>query len=114
MPEVDEVVSNRNNSRGGLSRRPVEDETVGTSGGPAKVSRSGIEDETHEGGRKGRAYSKSVEDKLTKFETEDKNGLAAHEEGDADEDEPAESGADESGGEDVAGGGGGGGARRTG
>ena len=93
MPETatrDEIASDRTNTRGGLSRRPSEEETVGASGGPAKVSRSGIEEETHEGGRRGRSYSKAIEEKLAQFEKEDRDGLASHEEGDADEDEPSE------------------------
>lgn len=105
MPDtntVDEVTSNRTNARGGLSRRPVEDETVGPSGGPAKVARSGIEEETHEGGRRGRAYSKSIEEMLTKMEKEpsDAREAAPHEEGDADEDEEANAAEEEAAGGD--------------
>ncbi len=86
MPDmVDEVTSNRTNIRGGLSARPVEDETVGVNGGTAKVSRSGIEDETHDGGgKRGRTYSKAIEDRLAKIEA------TPHDEGDADEDEPVD------------------------
>lgn len=96
MPEtVDEVTSNRTNVRGGLSARPVEEETVSaTGGGAAKVSRSGIEDETHDGGgKRGRTYSKSIEDMLAKFdkgENADDRAPAPHDEGDADEDEPGD------------------------
>jgi hypothetical protein len=88
---VDEVTNNRTNARGGLSRRPVEEETVSMAGGPAKVSHSGIEDETHEGDRRGRAYPKVVEDLLAKFEKEGQDARTPdpHEEGDADEDEEA-------------------------
>lgn len=108
MPETnvaDEVVSKRTTSARGLSARPVEDETVGASGGRAKVSRSGIEDETHEGGRRGRAFKQSTEDLLAKFEKEeaDDRAPAPHEEGDADEGEEATEAADgDAAGEDAA------------
>jgi hypothetical protein len=96
---VDEVVSVRSGSpRGGLSARPVEDEAVSTSGAPAKISRSGVEEETHEG-RRGRAFKASTEALLEKFEKEsqdDARSPAPHEEGDADEDEGQEAGDEDS------------------
>ncbi len=105
MPEtqtVDEVVSTRSGSRqGGLSSRPTEGEVVTASTGTVKVDRGGVEDETHGSARRGRVFSKSVEDRLAKFEkgTQDARPPAAHEEGDADEGEAGE--ADDVGNEEA-------------
>lgn len=92
MPEntVDEVVNERAPStRGGaLAARPVVSETVDAAGA-AKVSRAGVEEDSHaDGGRKGRAFKASTEALIEKFE----KGPAPHEMGDADDDEPADAG----------------------
>lgn len=94
MPEtqtVDEIVSTRTvggRGGGGLSARPVENESVDAAGG-TKVDRSGIENDTHsEGGRRGRVLKESTAKLLEKFEQEEEEDArtpAPHEEGDADE-----------------------------
>lgn len=95
MPDTqtqDEVVSNRTGTRGGLSSRPTEEETVSASGSVARTNRAGIEDENHDGGgKRGRAYKQSTEELLARFEkeTQDVKTPASHEEGDADEEESA-------------------------
>ncbi len=118
MPEtqtVDEVVSVRTNTRGaggGLSARPVEQESASASTGTVKTDRSGMEDDAHSvGGRHGRPLKESTAKLLEQFEKEEKDARSAapHDEGDADEDETPEDGggssdADEGGGDaDVAG-----------
>lgn len=102
---VDEVVSNRTPSRGGgLAARPVENESVAASGGVAKIDRSGIEEETHNGGgRRARVFKDSTTKLLEKIEKEDQDAssIPAHEEGDPDEDEGVAAGDDAADGEDA-------------
>lgn len=97
-PEVvDEVVNVRSQSRGGSASRPMQEESVNASTGSTKVERSDAEDETHTGAvRAGRKFSKSTEDMLSKLDQEDTDArtLSPHEEGDADEGEEVDDGAD--------------------
>lgn len=106
MPETitqDEVVSERApQARGGaLAARPVQTETVEANGGVAKTLKgSGVEEEAmKEGGRRGRTFKESTEKLLAKMDAKPAPAApAAHEVGDADEDEPADDadqGADE-------------------
>jgi hypothetical protein len=84
---IDEVVSTRTSSRAGAIARPMQEESVAPSGA-TKVERSGVEDENHgSGGRRDRSLKESTAKMLEKFEQEERDGLAPHEEGDADEDE---------------------------
>lgn len=88
----DEVVSERTAkpSAGGLAARPVVHETVDAGTGTVKVVKSGVEEETmKDAGRKGRAFKESTMKLLEKFEQEEKVA-PAHDEGDVDEDEPAD------------------------
>lgn len=92
MPEtstVDEVVSERTLSRGGaLAARPVVSETLSAGTGSTKVERGGAEEESHSAGsRRTRTFKASTEALIEKFE---KETVAPHDVGDADEDEPAE------------------------
>lgn len=80
---VDEVVNERPaGALRGLPARSVQEETVSVGGGAAKVIKSGIEDETHDGRGRQRVLKESTTKLLEKFEKEP----APHEEGDPDED----------------------------
>lgn len=98
---VDEEVSVRINTRGGLSARPVQNEAVNTLTGAVKVDR-GAEDDTHNGNRKARVFKESTEKLLQQLEKEeqDERAPAPHEEGDVDEDEAAGEDVDEVGASD--------------
>ena len=102
MPDtntVDEEVARAPKATGrGLSARPTHDETI-ASDGAVKVQRSNAEDENH-AHRAGRTYKESTEKLLAQIEKD--GGLAPHEEGDADEDEPADNGDDSEGADDSA------------
>lgn len=110
MPEVktvDEVVSTHTNTRGGIAARPVQDESVATSTGVTQIDRSGVEEDSHGGGgRKARALKDSTTKLLEKIEKEEQDARApaAHEEGDADEDEAPGEDADGAGDTDSDGG----------
>ncbi len=72
----------------GVSARTVHEETIAPDG-KVKAQRSSVEDEDHKLARSGgRTYKESTEKLLAKMEAE--GALAPHEEGDADEDEPAD------------------------
>jgi hypothetical protein len=102
MPEttmVDEEVARTPAPKGrGLAARPTHDETVAPDG-KATAQRSSVEDENHTH-RAGRTYKESTEKLLAQIEKD--GGLAPHEEGDADEDEPADDGDDSEGADDSA------------
>ena len=92
MPEtntVDEVTSTRTQARGPVAR-PVQDDVIGPSG-VSKVSKAGIEEENFSAGdRRGRVLKDSTKAMLETIEKDERAALASHEEGDADEDEPAD------------------------
>lgn len=104
MPEtkmVDEVVTDRKPSAParGLASRATHDESVGPDG-KARAENGGVENENHGASpRVGRALPASTEALLAKMEKSnaEKPTLAPHEEGDADEDEPADDAGDADG-----------------
>jgi len=95
----EEVPRNAPAQRAGRSARPVYEETVDGSGA-AKATAGGAEDDNHVPARSGRRLPASTEALLAKFEADEKDAPAAHEEGDADEDEEAAAAAEESEGDD--------------
>jgi len=108
MPEtqvIDEVVSTRART-GGQVARPMVDEVVEAGTGVTKTIRAGVEEETTgEGGKKGRSFKESTLKLMEKLDKPDE-GIAPHEQGDADEDDAAEGaatgdGADAADGDDA-------------
>ncbi len=86
---VDEVVGERPVAgRAGTAARPVYSETITAGNGESKIFNSNVEKDNHsDAPRQGRAFKQSTLDLLDKME---KEGIAPHEQGDADEDEPPE------------------------
>lgn len=94
---IDEVVNERPAKAGavrGLAARPVHDETISPNG-TVKADRTAVVDENHSNIRAGgRTFKDSTEKLLAKMEKEeqDEPKIPAHDEGDADEDEPDDAG----------------------